>query len=80
MSVRLTLLWKKFPDKIPKEGRRVLVVTDDLDFKYPIISTEYLTLEKDGLLYWESHDFDEVTYWAEIPNLPNDKEDIKYGS
>ena len=68
--------WKRIADEFPPIGKRILT------FKYlapgePCIQTDELRTghgpqQDPALYYWNSgDDFNEVTHWAEFPNLPD---------
>ncbi len=68
--------WYTTSDKFPPVGRRILVITKiGKDGERAIDSDELYKGRKNSrqdpnLYYWSNNvDFDDVLYWAEMPNL-----------
>lgn len=67
--------WIKITDGQPPIGVSVLTCKGDGDFRY--LATDALNFgsaerySKPDLLYWDSgSDYDEITHWAVLPNMP----------
>lgn len=67
--------WKKITEKSPPAGQQVLVYIDNPEYTgaYAFECLNYGNPKYDqdpNVLYWDSSETEEISYWAELPAPP----------